>query len=448
MQLTPLSPHWRLGLAGMAAIGVTFGFARYGYGLFLPEFRRDFGLSVSAVGLIGSASYAGFLVALLLVGGLVARFGPRPLVIAGGLSATVGTALVALAPGPGTLTAGLVLAGSSSGWAWAPYSDAVDRTVPRPLRERVTGAIATGTAFGVVVAGPLALVTRDTSWRYAWLVFAALSLVTTVCNARVLPSGSHTSPSHGAGRAAQPGFRIRQFARRTVTPLFLTALLYGLVGAVYWAFAVEAVEAAAGERSVLSPLFWTLMGVAGTAGVLTGHAIGRHGLRRVHTGLFAGIAAAVALLGLAPGSLPAVLGSAVLYGPCFMAGSGLLAVWSHEVFPEQPSTGFSATVFFLGLGTLAGPALMGALAGTYGLRTALVLTAALSATALLVRPRRTAPRVTERGNGGRCGNGDGDWDEGSDRDEDRDRDRGGDGDRDRGTKAVAEAVGGSSCSRS
>ncbi|MGP3954313.1 MFS transporter, partial [Streptomyces sp. 7N604] len=138
---SPLSPQWRVGLAGMTAIGVTFGFARYGYGLFLPEFRREFGLSVSLVGLIGSASYIGYVVALTLVGVLVSRFGPRPLVIAGGLSATVGMGLVAFARGPVPLTAGLILAGSSAGWAWAPYSDAVDRLVPQDRRERVMGVI-------------------------------------------------------------------------------------------------------------------------------------------------------------------------------------------------------------------------------------------------------------------------------------------------------------------
>ncbi|MGP3988757.1 MFS transporter [Streptomyces sp. 3N207] len=385
-----LAPHWRLGLTGMAAIAVTFGFARYGYGLFLPEFREHFGLSVSLVGLVGSASYAGYLVALLLVGGLVARFGPRPLVVVGGMCATVGTALVALATGPGTLTAGLVLAGSSSGWAWAPYSDAVDRVVPPALRERVTGAIATGTAFGVAVAGPLALAARGTGWRFAWLVFAVLSLATTLANARVLPSGPHV-PRPADAPYARNGTAprgLRRFARRAAVPLFATALLYGLVGAVYWAFAVEAVTSAVGAHSPLSPLFWTVMGLAGTAGVLTGHAIVRHGLRRVQAGLFAGMSCAVALLGLAPGSLPAVLGSAVLYGPCFMAGSGLLAVWSHRVFPEQPSTGFSGTVFFLGLGTLVGPGAVGAVAGAYGLRAGLLLTAVLGALALAARPAR------------------------------------------------------------
>ncbi|GAA2062247.1 YbfB/YjiJ family MFS transporter [Streptomyces albiaxialis] len=370
--------------AGMAAIGVSFGFARYGYGLFLPEFRADFGLSVTDVGLIGSASYAGYLAALLVVGALVARLGPRPLVVTGGLCAATGSLVVASADSTAWLVGGLVLAGSSPGWAWAPYSDAVDRLVPRARQQAVAGAIATGTACAVAVSGPLALIGHGTGWRPVWTLFGAAALAATLWNARVLPSGPH-----GAARTAPvrswPG--PRWFLRPGAVPVHLTAVLYGLVGAVYWAFAVEAVEASAGGSVAAVPVFWTAMGLAGVAGVLTGGAIGRFGLRRVHTVLFAGMAVATALLAAAPGSPPALLLSAVLYGPCFMAGSGLLAVWSHRVFPDQPSTGFSATVFFLGLGTLAGPAVLGLAADTYGLRLALAVTAALGTLSLAVRPR-------------------------------------------------------------
>jgi predicted MFS family arabinose efflux permease len=375
----------RLALAGVSAIGVTFGFARYGYGLFLPELRSEFELSVSLVGLIGSATYAGYLAALLLVGGLVARFGPRPLVLAGGLFAALGMGLVALAQGPGLLITGLVLAGTSSGWAWVPYSDAVDRMVPAGRREQVMGTIASGTAFAVVIAGPLALLAllaRGTGWRYAWLFFALAALAASAYNARVLPRGAVRTAEERAGRPTY---------RRSALPLLLTAVLYGLVGAVYWSFAVEAISGAAGAGGTspaIAPLFWSLMGAAGTAGALTGHAVNRYGLRRVHIGLFTGIAVAVALLGLAPGSLPAVAVSALLYGPCFMAGSGVLAVWSYRVFPEQPSAGFSVTVFFLGLGTIAGPALGGAYAETYGLRAAFLLTAGVAALTLVCAPPR------------------------------------------------------------
>ncbi|MER5222322.1 MFS transporter [Streptomyces flaveus] len=384
-------PQWHVGLAGLSAIGVTFGFARYGYGLYLPEFRREFGLSVATVGLIGSASYIGFVVALLLVGTLVARFGPRSMVIMGGGCATAGMGLVTVARDPAALTTGLVLAGMSSGWVWAPYSDVVDRVIPRNRRERVMAVIATGTAFGVVVAGPLALFLRNSHWRHAWSVFAVAALAATVYNALVLPGGSHHAAPHGArGRSeadrAGSGAGRGWFLRRRAVPLYLTAVSYGLVGAVYWAYAIEAITDETGSGSATAPLFWTLMGLAGTAGALTGHAITRHGLRRTHIGLFTGLAVAVALLGTAPGSLPAVAASAVLYGPCFMAGSALLAVWSYYTFPEKPSTGFTATILFVGLGTITGPATLGALADSHGLRAAFLVTALVAATTLLVRP--------------------------------------------------------------
>ncbi|MGH3311417.1 MAG: MFS transporter [Streptomyces sp.] len=203
----------------MAGIGVTFGFARYGYGLFLPHFRTEFDLSVSMVGFIASATYAGYLVALLLVGVLVGRVGPRPLVVAGGLSATLGTGMVAFARGPLTLAAGLVLAGTSSGWAWAPYSDAVDRLVPRARRARVMGAIATGTAFAVAIAGPLALLAQRTGWRAVWCIFALVSLAATVHNARVLPGGPHP-PRGPHDPHLSGGVRIRWFLRGAAVPLF------------------------------------------------------------------------------------------------------------------------------------------------------------------------------------------------------------------------------------
>ncbi|WP_199434962.1 YbfB/YjiJ family MFS transporter [Qaidamihabitans albus] len=373
-----LSGTWRLGLAGTPAIGVAFGFARYGSGLFLPEFRTEFGLSVTQLGVLSSGTYAGYLAALVAVGLLAPRAGPRRLIIAAGLSATVGTALVACAVAPEMLVAGLVLAGASSGFAWAPYSDAADLMLAPGPRERVLARIPAGTAFAVAIAGPLALLTRDGGWRFAWVAFAVIGLAVLLGNARVLPSG--TVPGSG--------FPARSFARRAAVPLYLTAFLYGLSGAVYWFFAVDAISRAARSGSATAPLFWTLTGLAGTAGVLTGGLLARLGLRRAHAVLLAAFAAAIALLGTAPGALTTVVVSAVLYGSSFMAISGLLAVWSHQVFPARPTTGFSVTLFALGLGAIAGPALLGAFADGHGLPAAFLVTAGVAALSLPFRPPR------------------------------------------------------------
>jgi sugar phosphate permease len=212
----------RLGLAGFLAIAVAFGPARNGFGLFLPDLRREFGLSTEIAGLVAGWSYAGYLVSLSLVGLFAARFGPRLFVTIGGLSAALGMALVALASNAPFLAAGLVLAATHAGWSWSPYNDAVDREVSPRLRGRVLSAVSTGTTFGIV-------------------------------------------------------------------------------------------------------------------GV-----------------------------------------SAVLYGAGVMCMSALLSVWSSLLFPEQPSTGFSAALFLYGIGTIAGPVALGAFAGHSGLGAAFLVAGALA----------------------------------------------------------------------
>lgn len=373
----------QVGLAGLSAVGVAYGFARYGPGLFAPQLRREFGLSVAQLGLATSAAYVGYLAALLLVGVLVARVGARPLILAGGVSAVVGMALVTVATTPWLLICGLVIAGTSPGWIWAPYSDTVDQLVAPAARSRVLGVIAAGTAFGVALAGPLALLAADSGWRVAWLSFVLGALAVTAYNARVLRHQPLRTP--GTGDDA-PG--VGWLLRRPAVPLALSAFSYGLVGAAYWAFAVEAITPTGGVDSATTPLFWTAIGVSGTTAVLTGTLIERFGLRRTHTLIFAMLAVGIGLLAVADGHVVPVIASAVLYGPAFMAISGLLAVWSYRVYPERPAAGFSATVFFLGVGAIVGPALFGALAQRHGLPVTLAVVSALTLATLAARPLR------------------------------------------------------------
>jgi predicted MFS family arabinose efflux permease len=263
--------------------------------------------------------------------------------------------------------------------------------VPQAVRHRVLALLPSGTAFAVVVAGPLALVSAGENWRHAWMAFVAVAVVVTVYNARILPAGPH--PTEHADRETSLSTAISWLARRNTVPVYLTALGYGLSGAVYWSFAVEAITVATDTSRPVATLFWSLMGLAGTASVFTGGLIARLGVRRSHTLLVSAMALAIALLAFAPGNLLCVAGSAILYGSSFMAISGLLAVWSYEVFPEQPGTGMSATVFALGIGTIVGPSALGLVADAYGLPAALALAAALFASTLTARPTRPPQHV-------------------------------------------------------
>src|SRR4051812_50081096 len=62
---------------GTAMIAVTFGLARYGYGLLLPDMKADIGIGPSTAGLISSLGYLAYLVANAAVVPLASRFGTR-----------------------------------------------------------------------------------------------------------------------------------------------------------------------------------------------------------------------------------------------------------------------------------------------------------------------------------------------------------------------------------
>jgi hypothetical protein len=228
-------------------------------------------------------------------------------------------------------------------------------------------------------------------WRPAWALFAAGALAVTLYNAWLLRGLPRPAP-----RSAARPVRLSA-ARRVGAPLFASAFSYGVLGSVYWTFAVDLIA-----DDTTGPLFWTLIGVAGIGGLLTARTLAALGLRRTHTLLFAVLAVAIAVLAAAPGAVVAVGLSAVLYGPAFMAVSALLAVWSYQVFPDRPAAGFSAVVFCLGLGTIAGPVTLGAVAAGFGLPAAFLLTtpprrlrgAARGRPVTFVRSQARSPRVS------------------------------------------------------
>ena len=379
-----MSEAKRLGLVGFLATAVAFGPARNGYGLFLPYFREEFELSTVLLGLIASGLYAGYLLALSAVGLLAAKVGPRLPVLIGLLAAALGMGLVALAPNAWILATGVVLAGTSAGWTWAPYNDAADREVPTRHRDRVLSVVSTGTTFGILVSGLVALA-AGAGWRSAWFAFALGATAAAVPNALVLP-GAPRGDVRDEEAPRQPGWRWLLRARSA--PLFAVALSFGVVSACYFSFAVDLVVRAGGLSQVSAgTVVYALMGAAGFVALFTGDAVSRFGLGRVLLAALASLGVASLLLGAAPASWPAVGASACLFGAGVMLMSALLSLWSSYVFPEQPSTGFSAALFVFGVGLVAGPALLGTLADSFGLESAFLATAALALLTMLARPK-------------------------------------------------------------
>jgi predicted MFS family arabinose efflux permease len=312
-------------------VGISFGLARYGYGLLLPDLRASLRLDSATLGLIGSGSFAAYLLATAAAGGLAARAGARSLVVAGGALAVAGMALVAAAESALALGAGILVAGAASGLVFPPFADAVQQRLAPRAQARGMAIISSGTGWGVLISVPIALAV-GTQWRLAWIAYAALALVATLWAARAL-GGARI-----AGSAVEP-LRPSWFVCPRSGPLLAGAFLIGLSSSVYWTFAVDLVASEGGASPQAARLVLALVGAASLAGAVSGDLLERIGARATIVAGSLALAASLVLLAVAPGSWPAVVPSAILFGASYNVLLAVDAIWSGQSMRGVPRPG-------------------------------------------------------------------------------------------------------------
>lgn len=225
-------------------MATAFGMARYGYGLLLPDIKRDLVLGAPTLGAIGTLGYVAYVLAALCVARCVARAGPRATVVAGGLLAIAGTIVIAVA-----------------------------------------------------VAAPIAILAGD-AWRSAYLGFAACAALSTLLVARTLPGRSATPVAADDGRA--------HGLRRAAVPMLAGAVLIGLGSAAFWTFAVDHVRSAGLDQAAGRTLLG-VAGVASVLGIGAADVIRRLGARRPFALTALVEAVAIATVGVAADHLIPVL---------------------------------------------------------------------------------------------------------------------------------------------
>ena len=402
MVSTALTPHAtaRLAASGLALIAVAYGLARFAYGLFVPAFRAEFGLEPSAVGLIGSASYGAYCVAIYPAMMLTPRFGSRVMAAAAGVLAALGTALVGLAPDPGVLTVGVILAGLSTGLASPPLAHAVAMRVARGRRDRVQAVVNSGTGLGVALSGPIALLTLA-HWRVAWLAFAVAAVLVTLWVARSVPRARevehHTMVARGLGGHRR---RLRSLLPEPLLPqgavrLHITAVLIGGATAAVWVFGQDVLTDRGDQSETAATMAWAALGLCGLLGALAGDLAHRVGLRRAWAGCALGIALTTVLMGLLPGHPLATFTASGLFGAAYIATTGLILISAAATYSYQPAAGVGLAFLTLALGQTVGGSFLGSLLGWVGAGPAFLTAAAAAAVSAALAPSRLVGARTE-----------------------------------------------------
>ncbi|MCQ2001491.1 MFS transporter [Arthrobacter zhaoxinii] len=392
-------------VAAVTLIAATYGLARLGYGLFLPAFSASFELTPAVGGLLSSGASVIYCVSAGL-GFVYAPRHPRLMTILAGTTAALGSAGIAAAPSTGLFAAAVLLAGMGAGFASPALVELVQRNTKPIHAAKRQSVVNSGTGFGVVAAGLLALM-LGSSWRLAWGLIAVIAVTGMLGVLRADVSrrraGIEGTDDDGGRRERDPGndddgrqqrggSRSRGLELGVLTALkwpLAAAFLYGVGCAAVWVYGRTLLEDRGGMPVALSAGAWIALGAGGAAAVLTAPWLARHPIRFTWPVTVLATAAATGAMALAPGSTALAFAAAALFGLAYTAATSVLIIWATAT-SSSSAAGTSALFITLILGQAAGAALTGGLIEASGFGLAFAVAAAacgVSAAGVLARTK-------------------------------------------------------------
>ncbi|HWU64015.1 MAG TPA: YbfB/YjiJ family MFS transporter [Ensifer sp.] len=349
---------WQVMAAGMAAMLLTVGIARFAYTPMLPLMQAQTGMSPFVGGLLATVNYAGYMTGALLAS-TISDARRRYLVYRVGLIAgVIGTA------GMGVTThvwAWLFLryiagVGGASGMLLA--SGMVLAFLVRHGRRPELGLHFIGLAIGIILSGALVMVTNGLlDWAGQWHVFGAVTLVLLIPAWFWMPApdGAITARAAGASKVPHPGAWL----------LNLSYFCAG-VGFVVSATFVVAAAAKVPQLTHLGPFIWIVVGVAAIPATLAWDRLARR-IGDVPTLILAYALQIVGIvLPVVSHSAMAAIGGALLFGATFMGIVALTLALAGKRNKDNPSGAMARLTLSYGVAQIVAPAVVGRIAESTG----------------------------------------------------------------------------------
>ncbi len=336
-------------LPGIAMIGVTYSFARFSFGLFLPNISASLSLTESNAGVVGSTAYISYTLALFTSAFLIQKFGQLRMIQLSGISAIIGLLGIAISQEFYLLALSSFIAGIGSGWASPAFSQVASTNLQTKDKDQGNTWINSGTSFGIMLSGPVALVFTE-YWRFAYVLFAIITLVVLVWNNLSIPSQDMRSNITRTKLQWLPVIKKARF-------LLVASLIIGGISSIFWTFSRSYLTVVYDMSMNESVLFWILMGISGVVGGIAGGLINRVGLALSYRLIL--IMMLLSLFFITIPSSITVYSSAVFFGISYIFMTGLFIVWSTRIFKSNPSIGVSLSFLSLGVGQSFGSAIAG-----------------------------------------------------------------------------------------
>ena len=383
---------WYIVAAGTLCVFAGLGFGRFALGMLLPAMGKSLALTYSQMGLISTANFIGYLLAVLVCSYISSRIGSRLLIFLALLLVAVSMLLVSRANSFISVAFFYTLTGMGSGASNVPMMALVASWFSTGQRGKAAGFIVIGSGFAILLSGKLIpfinqLAAAD-GWRINWLVLGIIVLIISIVCLLVIrdtPAELGLLPFTGRIKTKQ-GDRhyfdngITAVTKKDIYHLGAIYFLFGYTYVIYATFIVTALVQERGFSETVAGNFWSWVGFLSlfsgpVFGTLSDRLGRKAGLIMVFViQMFAYLLVAFSLPGVFLYLSIGCYGIVAWSIPSIMA-----ALVGDYVGPQKTARVFGFITFIFALGQIAGPAVAGFMAETYGTFSSSFLMASLFA---------------------------------------------------------------------
>ncbi|WER46291.1 3-(3-hydroxy-phenyl)propionate transporter MhpT [Cupriavidus sp. WKF15] len=348
------------------AIALLEGLDLQSAGVAAPRIAKEFSLSVAQMGWAFSAGAIGLLPGAALGGRLADRLGrKRVLMLSVALFGAFSLATTTVWSFESLLVARL-LTGLGLGAAMPNLIALCSEAASPAQRSTAVGAMYCGMPFGAALAAAIGIVSPgDEGWRHIFYVGGFGPLLMVPLLALWLPeSAQFVEAKAQVTRRAEPGFvEALCGSSRTRTTLALWISYLGTLIVLYflmnWLPSMVLSNGLTRVQAGVAMMMFNLGGGIGAVGIAS--VMDRFSPRLTVVGMYVGIAAALAGLAGAGGSLSMAWG-AFFCGLFLVGGQSVLYALAGQAYPtEVRGTGVGAAVAVGRLGSILGPLVAGQL---------------------------------------------------------------------------------------
>jgi predicted MFS family arabinose efflux permease len=359
LSIPPPRRAWQVITAGICALVLTVGLARFAYTPLLPVMRLDAGLTAAGGGWLATFNYLGYLAGTVLV----ARVGDMQLKFRfyriGLVLAVVSTGLMGTTTDMATWGVLRFVAGLSSTAGLLLASGLVLNWLLAHQRRPQLGLHFAGLGIGIAVSGLAAAAMADQlASSRQWIALGTLAVVFLIPAWAWMPPPAAISSATGANAPPPPGRRWRWLL---IASYFCAGVGF-VVSATFIVAILVQTPAFAGHGSWV----WVLVGLTAIPSTFAWDRLSnRLGLIRALMLAYA-LQATSFVLPLLDGGLWAGAASAVLFGLTFAGIVSLTLTVVGRHYPHNPAKAMATLTLSYGVAQIIAPAIAGTLARDSG----------------------------------------------------------------------------------